>query len=85
MKSIAKSEGLTCLTSYVFDPTLYPGYEHRRTLGFKSGVSIGDNEEIAYTKCRTFVFVYKSQADLEADAKLLNAKKKKTDEDDNDE
>ncbi len=31
---------------FAFDPALYPGYEHRRTLGFKEGVSKGGNEEI---------------------------------------
>ena len=34
------------LRSFAFHPTLYPGYAHRRTIGFKDGVSKSENEEI---------------------------------------
>lgn len=34
------------LRSFAFHPTLYPGYSHRRTIGFKEGLSKGSNEEI---------------------------------------
>lgn len=32
--------------SFEFHPGAYPGYEHRRTIGWKEGVSKGGNEEI---------------------------------------
>ncbi|KAL7418110.1 hypothetical protein BDY24DRAFT_10148 [Mrakia frigida] len=34
------------LRSFAFHPNLYPGYAHRRTIGFKDGVSKSANEEI---------------------------------------
>jgi len=47
--------------SFAFDPALYPGYEHRRTLGFKEGLSKSGNEEIMRGKegCRTWEFALK--------------------------
>lgn len=44
--------------SFKFDPSLYPGYAHRRTLGFKEGVSKKLNEEILGRKgeARTWEF-----------------------------
>ena len=46
------------LRSFVFDPAIWAGYEHRRTLGFKEGVSKGWNEEILGRKgeARTWEF-----------------------------
>lgn len=32
--------------SFVFDPTQWPGYSHRRTVGWREGLSTGDNEDI---------------------------------------
>ncbi|KAJ1969469.1 hypothetical protein H4R35_006131 [Dimargaris xerosporica] len=43
--------------SYPFVPSLYPGYEHRRTLGLKEGVSSTGNKEILQHAPKTFVFV----------------------------
>ncbi|KAJ1981263.1 hypothetical protein H4R34_002140 [Dimargaris verticillata] len=43
--------------SYPFVPNLYPGYEHRRTLGLKEGVSSTRNKEILQHAPKTFVFV----------------------------
>ncbi len=34
------------LRSFQFHPSVYEGYEHRRTIGFKDGVSKSGNEEI---------------------------------------
>jgi 25S rRNA (uracil2634-N3)-methyltransferase len=44
--------------SWEFDPALYPGYAHRRTIGFKDGVSKKGNEEIVGRKgmARTWEF-----------------------------
>jgi 25S rRNA (uracil2634-N3)-methyltransferase len=46
------------LRSFRFDPACYPGYAHRRTLGFKEGVSKSGNEEILGRKgeARTWEF-----------------------------
>lgn len=32
--------------SFVFDPAAWPGYEHRRTVGWVPGLSTGDNEDL---------------------------------------
>ena len=55
LKGIAKREGWTLRTSFRFSETMWSGYEHRRTLGFKDGLSKVGNLEIA-GKGRTWVF-----------------------------
>ena len=55
IKKLAKSAGLETKSSFEFRPELYPGYEHRRTLGFAEGKSKADNEDIA-KGARTYVF-----------------------------
>jgi 25S rRNA (uracil2634-N3)-methyltransferase len=47
------------IRSFEFRPEVYPGYAHRRTIGFKEGLSKGDNEEIKGRKgaARTWEFV----------------------------
>jgi len=47
------------LRSFEFRPEVYEGYAHRRTLGFKEGLSKGENEEIKGRKgsARTWEFV----------------------------
>jgi 25S rRNA (uracil2634-N3)-methyltransferase len=40
------------LRSFAFDPVTYPGYAHRRTIGWKEGVSKSGNEEIVGRKGR---------------------------------
>jgi len=42
-------------TEHVFDCAAFPGYAHRRTLGFKEGMSKGENEEVV-GQSRTYVF-----------------------------
>lgn len=54
------------LRSFAFDPAMWPGYEHRRTLGFKEGVSKtanlelmqggGQDGEAAVGMCKTWEF-----------------------------
>ncbi|KAK9766299.1 hypothetical protein K7432_004729 [Basidiobolus ranarum] len=61
IKELAKSStnnSLITKTSFPFLPEKYPGYEHRRTLGFKEGLSVGDNEEITSKNPRTYVFSF---------------------------
>ncbi|WVR09598.1 hypothetical protein IAU60_006670 [Kwoniella sp. DSM 27419] len=53
------------LRSFEFRPDVYEGYEHRRTIGWKEGVSKGGNEEIVGRKgtARTWEFVRREQDD----------------------
>ncbi|OMJ15830.1 25S rRNA [Smittium culicis] len=47
IRSIAKKSGKIAIkTTVKFDVTEYPGYEHRRTIGFKAGLSVGENSEV---------------------------------------
>ncbi|KAI7822791.1 hypothetical protein BX661DRAFT_124512, partial [Kickxella alabastrina] len=46
IRQLAKDSGLMSRGSVVFDFSAFPGYEHRRTLGFKEGVSKDENREI---------------------------------------
>ncbi|KAK4049643.1 hypothetical protein OIO90_005402 [Microbotryomycetes sp. JL221] len=39
----------TLLRSFGFDPAEWQGYEHRRTIGYKEGVSSGANEDLTLT------------------------------------
>ncbi|KAI9093768.1 hypothetical protein DFS34DRAFT_630250 [Phlyctochytrium arcticum] len=66
---------LTCLRSFTFDPTLYEEYSHRRTIGYKPGLSAADNEEIEKQGSRTYIFVRAS------DTPVAVAKRKKKDDD----
>lgn len=45
-KSLQLQPKYRLLRSFQFHPDLYPGYAHRRTIGFKEGVSKAGNEEI---------------------------------------
>ncbi|CAO3582383.1 unnamed protein product [Absidia cylindrospora] len=66
VKFVAKWTGLLALrTSIPFRPSDYPGYCHRRTLGFKKGVSKDDNEEIMKSDPKTFIFVRKQVMNVE--------------------
>ncbi|CAM0141315.1 hypothetical protein VKS41_003983 [Umbelopsis sp. WA50703] len=58
VRTMAKSTDLLRpKTAFPFVPALYPGYAHRRTLGFKEGLSKTGNEEILDKKPKTYVFV----------------------------
>ncbi|KAJ2960343.1 hypothetical protein NQZ79_g4336 [Umbelopsis isabellina] len=58
IRTMAKSTDLLRpKTAFPFVPSLYPGYAHRRTLGFKEGLSKSGNEEIIDKKPKTYVFV----------------------------
>ncbi|KAJ9077161.1 hypothetical protein DSO57_1019320 [Entomophthora muscae] len=55
--ALAKEEGHWHQTSCIpFNPNLYPGYEHRRTLGFEAGISSSQNVEIKEKYPKTYVF-----------------------------
>lgn len=68
---LARNEGLEVRDCIVFDPDLYPGYEHRRTLGFKEGLSSQHNLEIKRKPCKTYMFTVKV---FDPDAKKAKAK-----------
>ncbi|KAF9977754.1 hypothetical protein BGZ73_004978 [Actinomortierella ambigua] len=66
-------------TSFPFYTEQYPGYEHRRTIGFKDGVSQADNAEIVDKKPKTYVFVKRSvkEEDMAKEAHAADIKKRK--------
>ncbi|RUS21139.1 hypothetical protein BC937DRAFT_93526 [Endogone sp. FLAS-F59071] len=58
VRQLVKQTGsLAVKTTLPFVPEAYPGYEHRRTLGFKDGTSKAGNEEIEGKSPKTYVFV----------------------------
>ncbi|CAG8436355.1 2698_t:CDS:2 [Ambispora gerdemannii] len=74
IRKIAKSAGiLTIKETIPFLVDHYPGYQHRRTLGFKDGVSKCGNEEILSKNPKTIVFVRKEVVDPQ----IQEVKKKK--------
>jgi 25S rRNA (uracil2634-N3)-methyltransferase len=60
VKRLARLAGLICQTSFAFDPKAYPGYAHRRTLGFQDALSKLENEELLGKDCRTFILTRSS-------------------------
>ncbi|KAJ2619007.1 hypothetical protein GGI25_006434 [Coemansia spiralis] len=67
IKQLARECGLASLGTRPFDIDAFPGYEHRRTLGFKAGVSKDENEEIRNKDPKLYIFVVKQQADVKDD------------------
>lgn len=62
----------TLVRSFEFHPDVYEGYAHRRTLGFKAGVSKASNEEITGRKgsARTWEFEPVEEKQVEKAKKL---------------
>jgi 25S rRNA (uracil2634-N3)-methyltransferase len=61
IKAQARANGLVCARSCVFDADVFPGYGHRRTIGFEEGLSKGNNEELQGKQCRVFMFEQKQE------------------------
>ncbi|KAJ1654415.1 hypothetical protein IWQ61_005650 [Dispira simplex] len=83
VRQLAQSSGkLVCQYATRFYPELFPGYEHRRTLGFQEGLSVGDNEEIMKSPPRLYVFVKGNASEIAADqaAKKRKLKQAKSSE-----
>lgn len=59
--------GLRLKNSYDFDPTRYPGYRHRRTLGYAEGLSVEGNDEIMKEGSKTYVFAHRPVDHLSAE------------------
>eukprot|EP00128_Syssomonas_multiformis_P017603 Colp12_sorted_trinity150504_noHs@32501 len=57
-----KTANLKLKNSFNFDPSVYPHYVHRRTLGFKTGVSAENNEEIVKNGAKTYIFALRPEA-----------------------
>jgi len=55
----AEVSALRLKNSYDFDPKRYPGYFHRRTLGYSEGVSESTNAEILKEGSKTYVFSHR--------------------------
>lgn len=53
--SLARTIGLRVRSVATFDPRQWPAYRHRRTIGFREGVSAADNEDIARSRCITYI------------------------------
>lgn len=43
-------------TAFEFEPRCFPGYAHRRTIGFRDDKSAAENEEILKSGAKTYVF-----------------------------
>ncbi|KAJ3330277.1 hypothetical protein HDU93_000466 [Gonapodya sp. JEL0774] len=71
IKKIAKEAGLRCLRSWEWSFQWYPGYVHRRTLGFKEGLSVPNNEELK-GKCREYCFVLPSYVEITPEERALD-------------
>ncbi|OZJ02016.1 hypothetical protein BZG36_05201 [Bifiguratus adelaidae] len=74
IKSLAKATGELAIKATIpFHVESYPGYAHRRTLGFKEGLSKESNEEIMHKSPKTYIFVRKEvmEGELEKIALLL--------------
>ncbi|ORE10169.1 hypothetical protein BCV72DRAFT_34930 [Rhizopus microsporus var. microsporus] len=85
VKGLARSLGvLATKGTRPFHPDDFPGYEHRRTLGYKEGVSKGGNLEILSSAPKTFIFVRKEMMKKDIE-RSLTGKRKRDEEDSDDE
>ncbi|KAF3133751.1 hypothetical protein TWF594_008915 [Orbilia oligospora] len=57
LKELAKSVGLECIRSFKFDATIYEGYKHVRTIGFREREGDWKGEERG---ARSFIFGLKN-------------------------
>ncbi|KAI8881633.1 hypothetical protein K501DRAFT_222565 [Backusella circina FSU 941] len=71
IKGLAKATGKLAIKGTApFYPDDFPGYEHRRTLGFKEGLSKAGNAEIISAAPKTFMFV-RNEAMVEINQKSI--------------
>ncbi|KAJ2024855.1 hypothetical protein GGI10_005534 [Coemansia sp. RSA 2530] len=68
IKRLAKECGLMSHTTYPFELDAFPGYEHRRTLGFKQGLSKDENQEIRDKAPKLYAFCVKPEAEQTSDS-----------------
>lgn len=78
VKSLVKAKGVLAVRGTApFFPDDFPGYEHRRTLGFKEGLSKGANAEIVSSDPKRYIFVRKEVMDAENEKAIKGAQKRK--------
>ncbi|KAJ2406358.1 hypothetical protein GGF41_006953, partial [Coemansia sp. RSA 2531] len=68
IKRLAKECGLISHTTYPFELDAFPGYEHRRTLGFKQGLSKDENQEIRGKAPKLYAFCVKPEVAQTSDS-----------------
>ncbi|KAI9247116.1 hypothetical protein EDC94DRAFT_529193 [Helicostylum pulchrum] len=77
IKSLVKAKGVLAVKgTSPFYPDDFPGYEHRRTLGFKEGLSKGANAEILSASPKTYIFVKKEVMDKENENSIKGSLKR---------
>ncbi|KAI7897839.1 uncharacterized protein BX663DRAFT_490565 [Cokeromyces recurvatus] len=78
IKSLVKAKGVLAVRGtapfYVDD---FPGYEHRRTLGFKEGLSKAGNAEILASEPKRYIFVRKEVMEEENEKSIKGSQKRK--------
>lgn len=78
VKGLVKAKGILAVKGTApFHADDYPGYEHRRTLGYKEGLSKGANAEILSAEPKTYIFVRKEVMDLENEKSIKGSLKRK--------
>lgn len=78
VKSLVKAKGVLAVRGTApFYPDDFPGYEHRRTLGYKEGLSKGGNAEIISSEPKTYIFVRKEVMDEENEKSIKGSLKRK--------
>ncbi|GAN10993.1 tubulin-specific chaperone D-like [Mucor ambiguus] len=78
VKSLVKAKGVLAVRGTApFFTDDFPGYEHRRTLGFKEGLSKGANAEIVSSDPKRYIFVRKEVMDAENEKAIKGAQKRK--------
>ncbi|KAJ1921253.1 hypothetical protein H4219_000854 [Mycoemilia scoparia] len=63
IRMLSRKAGLRSKVTMPFNLKWFPLYEHRRTLGFKDGLSKGGNQEIAEKNPKLYAFVIKESLD----------------------
>ncbi|KAI9485375.1 MAG: hypothetical protein EXX96DRAFT_513931 [Benjaminiella poitrasii] len=78
VKSLVKAKGVLAVRGTApFYADDFPGYEHRRTLGFKEGLSKGANAEILSSEPKRYIFVRKEVMDEENEKSIKGSQKRK--------
>ncbi|KAJ1732645.1 Meiotic nuclear division protein 1, partial [Coemansia biformis] len=80
IRRLARDCGLVSHTTLPFTPSTFPGYEHRRTLGFEEGVSKDANKEICDKRPKLYTFVTDPQEEPSSSTEMdpLNGIRRET-------
>jgi 25S rRNA (uracil2634-N3)-methyltransferase len=78
VKSLVKAKNVLAVRGTApFYADDFPGYEHRRTLGYKEGLSKGANAEILSSEPKRYMFVRKEVMEEENQKSIKGAQKRK--------